>query len=180
MSPTDVLYSEHEIILQALSLLERAVDRIADAGSVSAADVADLVDFLASFADDLHHAKEEQLLFPALGEAGLPSHGGPVAVMLMEHEHGRAFLSSMRRAAADWGSDAAKGAFEDAALGYVELLRQHIHKENEILFPLAERALSEDAKAALSAAFTKHDEQRRADEHARCRALLERLKEVFA
>lgn len=179
MSPTDVLYSEHEIILDALSLLERAVDRLGDS-DVSASDLGGLVDFLASFADDLHHTKEEQLLFPALGQAGLPAHGGPVAVMLMEHEHGRAFLSSMRRAADDWGNDAARGAFEDAALGYVELLRQHIHKENQILFPMAERALSEAAKATLSAEFTKHDETRRKDEHERCRVLLERLKGVFA
>lgn len=175
MHPTHVLTREHETILEAIDLLEEATHRL-DAGvEVPPEVLSTLVEFLAAFADGLHHAKEEEMLFPALGKAGLPPHGGPVAVMLAEHERGRGLLGSMRSAAADGASD----SFVDAGLAYAALLREHIHKENEVLFPMAERALPEAERAELARAFDVFDGERRAEEHARCRELLSRLRRAL-
>lgn len=47
--------------------------------------VVDIIDIIRNFADGLHHAKEENMFFPALGLKGFSSEQGPVAVMLHEH-----------------------------------------------------------------------------------------------
>ncbi|MGD0266766.1 MAG: hemerythrin domain-containing protein, partial [Candidatus Methylomirabilota bacterium] len=38
-----------------------------------------------------HHGKEENLLFKTMVDRGFPRQGGPIAVMLHEHETGRSF-----------------------------------------------------------------------------------------
>lgn len=177
MGPTRVLSLEHQTILGILDLLETLADRLAG-GDRRAAELApDMVDYIASFADRLHHGKEEELLFPALARAGMPADGGPVAVMLSEHERGRALVGAMRRAVADGlsGVDARTG-FADAACGFAQLLREHIHKEDHVLFPMAEQMLDATVRDELLRAFEAHDGERHAAEHRRCAEVLERLR----
>lgn len=140
-TPTDVLRSEHEVILRALALLEGAAAR--PAGAEPPDDWWERAgDWLRWFADRSHHAKEERSLFPALIKAGLSSPGGPVDVLLEEHADARALVRAMRGAPA-----AAR-----AARRYVALLRRLIDKENGVLFPLAEALLDERAMAAADLA----------------------------
>ncbi|MEW6050607.1 MAG: hemerythrin domain-containing protein [Candidatus Zixiibacteriota bacterium] len=85
-------------------------------------------------------------MFPALVNKGIPQEGGPIAVMLHEHEMGRMHvrgMSSHVEAAAD-GNRMALEAFASHAEGYVQLLRQHILKEDRILFPMDDRVMNED------------------------------------
>lgn len=144
-SPTDVLREEHRVILRALAVLESAADRRPADGRVPDGWWERAVAWLREFADASHHAKEERALFPALVKAGVPAEGGPVAVMLAEHVAGRELI----RAMAD-GPDARRTA---AARQYVSLLRQHIDKENDVLFPQAEQALPADELEGLGQAF---------------------------
>ena len=58
-------------------------------------DLEEVVELIRKFADGLHHAKEENLLFPLMAEKGFSLEQGPVAVMLMEHEQGRRFVKGM-------------------------------------------------------------------------------------
>lgn len=139
-SPTDVLRDEHRVILSALDLLEAAASRAA----VPAGWWEDAIGWLRSFADRNHHAKEEEALFPAMIKAGVPSGGGPVDVMLEEHAQGRALIAAM-------ADDA--GGRPGSARAYVRLLRNHIDKENGVLFPLAEAVLDEQAVAGVARAF---------------------------
>jgi len=144
-SPTQVLIEEHRVILRALDTLERGADRLKGSGGLPAGWWEELVEWLRAFADRNHHAKEEQLLFPAMVKHGVPQEGGPIAVMLAEHVQGRALIAAM--AAGEPAHRAAK------ARQYVELLRQHIDKENGILFPLADAVLDDQAVRALSREF---------------------------
>jgi hemerythrin-like domain-containing protein len=142
--PTDVLREEHRVILQGLALLESA----AGADPPTAAPSAwweRALEWLRAFADRNHHDKEERYLFPALVEAGVPSEGGPVGVMLAEHVEGRTLIQAMRT------DDTAARA--EAARRYVRLLRDHIEKENDVLFPLADAVLEERVQQALARAF---------------------------
>jgi hemerythrin-like domain-containing protein len=167
MSPTATLREEHVIILKALDVLETAVERRA-AAEPAADPWAALIDWLRGFADARHHAKEERLLFPALEAAGVPRAGGPVEVMLEEHELGRALLRDMREAA-----PAGRAAL---AREYVRLLRAHIAKENEVLFELADAVLDAAAVDALVRAYATADlEQGAATEPEAAEAALERL-----
>jgi hemerythrin-like domain-containing protein len=113
------------------------------------------VDFLRGFADRCHHHKEEQLLFPALAEKGVPTEGGPIAVMLHEHDQGRAHIRAMGAALERYQAGDRK-AVQDlaaAATGYTQLLRAHIWKEDNVLFQMANQALSAEEQQALAAEF---------------------------
>src|SRR3970282_658833 len=83
-TPTGVLREEHEVILRALTVLERVGRDLAAGKSVAQETNAWLASFFRPFADRCHHAKEEAHLFPAMAEHGIPKEGGPIGVMLQE------------------------------------------------------------------------------------------------
>jgi hemerythrin-like domain-containing protein len=105
------------------------------------------VSFFREFADAYHHGKEEHILFDAMVEHGFPRHAGPIAVMLQEHDMGRAQVAVLAAKAAQseaW-SDEDRQTIADAANDYSGLLRAHIHKEDAILYPMAEQRLPPEA-----------------------------------
>jgi len=154
-SPTEILRHEHRVIEQVLAVLEKLADHAANNGRIDAELASQALDFFRHFADHCHHAKEEDLLFPALEAKGFPREGGPTGVMLYEHEQGRALIRQMVEAiqAAETDSRAAARKFAEAARQYVTLLRQHISKEDNILFVLAERTLNTSEQAEMLAKF---------------------------
>lgn len=147
---TEALMAEHRIIETVLEALEK----LARAAETSAlADWAKAVDFLRNFADKCHHLKEEKLLFPALEEHGIPREGGPIGMMLAEHEEGRGFVRAMA-AAVDAG---ARDVLRREATAYIRLLRQHILKEDEVLFQMADSILSAEEQQKLLHDFEEHE-----------------------
>lgn len=149
--PTEQLVREHERILQMLDCLER----LAAAGTLDPEAATDALFFLRTYADRLHHGKEEQHLFPRMESQGVPREGGPIGVMLLEHEEGRSRIAEMGRAVEDarQGKPGAPERFATHARQYAYLLRQHIEKENEVLFPMAEEVLPEAERASLLRLF---------------------------
>lgn len=143
--PTAMLRHEHEVILRALAILERLGESLEAGEPVDRDALAWLIDFFRTFVDRCHHGKEEQHLFPALERHGIPRAGGPVGVMLYEHETGRGLMRVMAE-----GEDR---EVAEAIRTYGNLLRAHIYKENEILFPLGEQVLAEEEQRALAEAF---------------------------
>jgi hemerythrin-like domain-containing protein len=157
---TAVMVEEHQLILRMIALLEKNV-ALAEAGLFS--DWNFFLDralpFIKDFADHFHHAKEEDVLFKALVANGMPRDNSPVAAMLMEHDQGRSFVRGMELAARQLrGSEPdvvtmVVAALAENARGYAELLRDHIEKEDTILYPLAERVLPEAVRPAIIAAY---------------------------
>ena len=162
MQATDILMQEHRVIERVLDTLQTAAGRAGEGGSVSPAFFIDAADFIRGFADGCHHHKEEGVLFKSLAEHGLPSQGGPVGMMLQEHELGRQYTRAMRAAAEEWqgGDQSARARVVENALGYVTLLRQHILKEDSILFPMAGRFIPLADQSALLTGFeqVEHEE----------------------
>ncbi len=168
------LYREHELIVRALEILERMAAVAGQADGSFLADAAQLSGFLKAFADKCHHGKEEGLLFPALCRFGLSKEQGPVAVMLHEHGLGRQLIGKIDEAIEGEPFNAA--AFTEAARSYIYLLRNHIHKENNILFPMAETRLSEPEKLELKSNFRIHEQMEIGrDNHDELIALLDEL-----
>jgi hemerythrin-like domain-containing protein len=161
MRPTEILGGEHRVIEQVLDCLEAIAQQAKSAGRLDPAPAKDAVAFFRNFADRCHHGKEEAHLFPALEAKGFPRDGGPTGVMLHEHEQGRAHVKGMDEniEAAAAGDAAALDRFIAHAEGYVTLLREHIYKEDHVLFQLADRTLSDADQQALSAAFGKVEEE---------------------
>lgn len=155
MKPTEILSAEHRVIEQVLDCLEKIAQqaRESDVLDVDASAIALRV--LETFTDECHHGKEERRLFPMLQSRGFPTGVGPIAVMLEEHELGRAHVRGMETAlrALSSGRSNSIRVFVAHALGYVELLRAHIAKEDEILFPMAEAVLSDADREELVDSF---------------------------
>jgi hemerythrin-like domain-containing protein len=155
MKPTDILSQEHRVIEQVLDCLEQMADRCDTQGTLDAADANSVIAFFRTFADQCHHGKEETHLFPALEAKGFRRDGGPTGVMLYEHDQGRAFVRGMADAvqAAARGDRAAQAQFVQHARGYLDLLRQHIQKEDHCLFSMANQAFTEADQRQLLDAF---------------------------
>jgi hemerythrin-like domain-containing protein len=176
-TPTQVLMEEHELILQALGALEKRLNSMQEPAAADRAYFEKGVEFLRGFADKCHHGKEEDLLFKRMGERGFPTQGGPIAVMLSEHQAGRAFIRGIAEAAARIGTDPKAGdALRHNGYGYIALLRDHIAKENQVLFPMADRVLSAEDQHDLQHAFDRFEqEETGAGVHERMLGLLREL-----
>jgi hemerythrin-like domain-containing protein len=155
MKPSETLNHEHQVVLLVLAGAEREAAAIRSTGTAHVAEVEEMLDFFANFVDRCHHSKEERHLFPALEARGMPVGGGPVAVMLREHEQGRATVRAIRDALARFksGDPASAGDLADGLLHYADLLRNHIAKEDNVLFPMADRMLSTADQDELARAF---------------------------
>lgn len=175
MQPTELLSQDHRIIERVLNSIEDAARRLQQGVAVRTGFFIDAADFIKGFADGCHHHKEENLLFPAMEEAGFPRYGGPIGVMLAEHEDGRRYTAGLRAAAeklAAGDKAAAAGVIENAQQ-YVALLRQHILKEDKVLFVMASRALPPERQDELARAF--EQAEREAGDRARWLALADKL-----
>jgi len=175
---TDILRQEHEAILRMLDVSAAAADRLTAGAKVEPEILAQLLEFFRLFADRCHHGKEEDLLFPLLERKGLLRAGGPIGVMMDEHTQGRAQMERMTAAAEAYGKgDGMAGKrWAEAMRRYATLLRQHIDKENHILFVLADRLLSPGEQAEMVAAFERTEvDKMGAGTHERLHALMDRL-----
>jgi len=175
---TDILRREHDAILRMLGVTDEVVRRMEAGGAVEPRILTGLLEFFRLFADQCHHGKEEDLLFPKLQQKGMPRDAGPIGVMLLEHDQGRAFVRQMAQSAEDYakGQAGAAARWTAAASGYASLLREHIYKENEILFVMAERMLTAQEQQELSVLFEKVEtEKMGAGTHERLHALMDEL-----
>lgn len=148
------LLNEHEAILHVFTILDKMLtaSSVDEERDLNFAD--ELVHFLTIFADKCHHGKEEGILFKELENRGVPNEGGPIGMMLHEHVLGRQLIASMREAL----SSADLEAFKTHAVEYRDLLRQHIQKENMVLFRLADQIISDERQAELFEQFEAHEE----------------------
>ena len=148
MRSTKLLIADHEIILRALHVLDGIAADIEQGKQINNDDIRSLLAFLRDFADGVHHVKEEAIFFPALMQAGMTFQDGPLLVMSHEHARGRALTSAMSEAL----EHNKKEDFLMYAHRYINLLTEHIEKENQILFDIADRTLAdeEDEKVADS------------------------------
>jgi len=183
MQATQVLRDEHEGILAMLAVVEAAANRLKNGRDIPPDLMANAADFFRNFADKCHHHKEEGELFPALQAHGIPSEGGPIGMMLIEHDQGRAFVRGMSDAAGRYATGDATAAprLIENALGYVGLLRQHIAKENQILFAMADQVLPDAEQSRLYDAFARIEaEEMGAGVHERYHALIGEYQKIAA
>jgi hemerythrin-like domain-containing protein len=161
MKATEILQQEHEVIKRMLKVLGAMADEARTGGRLEPADLQAVLEFIRTFADRCHHGKEEGCLFPAMEAAGVPREGGPIGVMLAEHELGRGFVRQMQ-AAADAlakGDAAATEALLSAAQGYISLLEQHIDKEDNVLYPIANMHLTPEQGQELLEEFERLEQE---------------------
>ena len=178
---TEVLMHEHEAIKEMLEVVGRVCDRLESGRQVPVEHLEQIIEFLRVFADRCHHGKEQDLLFPAMQEAGIPAQGGPIGVMLAEHDMGRGFIAGMAEATERYRKNAAAApAIGRNARAYISLLTDHIFKEDNILYPMADARLSEKKQQELVAEFERVErEEIGPGKHEEFHHLIHRLSEAY-
>ena len=172
---TKALVDEHRLILRMIALLEKNAPRTAEGTFLDWQFYLDGIDFIRQYADRFHHAKEEDVLFDALVENGMPRENSPVAAMLMEHNKGRAYVSAMEAAVREAmaGLSGREALIAENALQYAELLRDHIAKEDDILYPLAERVIPETIREEIVNGYNRAEKQSETGFSEKCRKIVE-------
>ena len=148
---TENLENDHVYVLRLTDVMEKMVVGLA----TDLSDMELVVKLIQQYADGFHHAKEENLLFPLLVKKGFSEQEGPVGVMLQEHAEGRNFVKAMVSDMDRYrtGDDTVLPDIYRSMQGYIDLLRAHIGKENNVLFRMADRALSTEEQQALLSEF---------------------------
>ncbi|MFB3813108.1 MAG: hemerythrin domain-containing protein [Terriglobales bacterium] len=158
-SLTGVLRREHELIGRALDVSDEFAQRLERHQPVPAASLSALLQFLSFFAHRSHRDKEEELLFPALREKGVYEGPGCIGVLLAEHEAGAGAFQQMVNMsdAYERGNVEAGVRWAEASRSYAQALRQHMRREEDVLFQNAERLLNDAEQQELAAQFERID-----------------------
>lgn len=129
------LYQDHARILESMDMLEAAIkDYLVDKEKIK-----EFLEFTENFSEP-HHKKEEQVLFPKLKEKGMPEENGPIGMMLFEHGIKRSYVDNLKDALFDNDEE----SIRNNSGAIIDLMRDHIYKEDNILYPCAKDILSNE------------------------------------
>ncbi len=160
MDVTKKLMQEHQLFLRYIALIGRMANTwepgVNDAQHFSA--LRQIVDFIKTYADRYHHAKEEDILFRHLEEPGVLTHCNPIPVMLFDHEEGRALTAGLLQAIEAQNRDNALAYAQD----WGEHLTGHIYKEDNVLYPMAEEGLPDFEKSVILQEYQTAEEAQKA------------------
>lgn len=166
MRSVDLMIEEHRLIERMLRVLEDSAAILGRGGSVPAAMLDGMLEFIRVYADAGHHAKEEDIFFPALAGHGIVPEASAIGAFQAQHEAGRLIVRRMldaRQRMAGGDADARRG-FAESAHDYVALLQEHIRLENRLFAEYAEDAFSAQEDAALRARMDDVDRLRPPDQ----------------
>ncbi len=142
---TNILSEEHQYILKVINAMLNECEQLEEGQELEKSFFEKALDFIINYADNFHHAKEEDILFEKLTNDTVQMHCNPIPQMLYEHDTGRNFVKGMETGLKE--ND--KSTVIENARGYAYLLKDHIHKEDIILYPMAEEALNDEQKDAI-------------------------------
>lgn len=139
---TESLRKDHDLIEKVVKAMEVTLQMLKSGKKIPESILMPTIDFTKNFTDVCHHGKEEESFFPALGQAGFPTNMGPIAVMLMEHEITRKIAIQMETSAKEYLKSGSADALISDIAQYVQHMSEHLWKENNKLFMMAEMRLS--------------------------------------
>jgi DUF438 domain-containing protein len=140
----------------------------------------DALEYFQGYVDGCHNKKEEDHLFPLVERRGIPRAGGPLAVMLGEHDRSRTLLPRLVSTGQAY-LDGDRGVLPELRAlfeEYAGLLKDHFWKENDILYPMARRVMTEADGEAVVAGIEATEAACGPDTRARYYALAERIIEA--
>ncbi len=158
-APTEILADEHKNIIIVIDALDRECDALVSGKELDKNFIEKAIDFFRNYADKFHHAKEEEILFKELRRNSDKIDCEPTVQMEYEHELGRNFIKQMEEGL----NENNKRKLVENARRYIQLLQEHIFKEDNILFPMADSALDNKAQKLMSLKFKQIEQERFGD-----------------
>ena len=154
-----ILSGEHKNILKIAEALNKECGALESGKKLNTDFFSQAIEFIREYADRFHHAKEEDILFKELCRPDAKMHCNPVEQMLYEHNLGRNFVKGMEEGLKEGN----KNRITENARGYSQLIQEHINKEDNILYPMADEALSEKAKESILKKFNEIEKKKKKD-----------------
>lgn len=154
----DFLVAEHEMIERGMAVLKSCLENL-DQATQNPVQMVRAMDFLLEFGDKIHNTKEEELLFPLMAQKGIPVEGGPLGVMLMEHQAERDLLGAMMMQAGGLNnaSNSEKEEYRQKGLEYLTIRAEHIWKENDVLYKMGQKVIGDEENTVLLNGFARID-----------------------
>ena len=138
---TASLRKDHDLIEKVIKAMESTIQLLNDGKQIPESILLPVIDFSKNFTDVCHHSKEEKSLFPALEQAGMPTNMGPIAMMLIDHQRSRELGKEMENSTKTYLSSGDSTKLVTDLQQYVEHITEHLWKENNRLFMMAEARL---------------------------------------
>lgn len=138
---TASLRRDHELIEKVIKAMEATTELLVQGKQIPESILLPVIDFSKNFTDVCHHSKEENALFPALEQAGMPRNMGPIAMMLIDHERSREIGKHMEESAKEYIDSGNSSNLINDMKQYTEHITEHLWKENNKLFLMAEARL---------------------------------------
>ena len=182
-SPTVMLEDEHKIIALIVGAAPVLASKLEEGRPVDTRLISGIVEFMRLYADQCHHGKEEELLFPLLADKGVPMHGCPIGGLITEHARGRILVKGLDEASSALTTNESDVSARDRLIanlrGIADLYPGHIWREDYMLFPMTCKILSKEEQDSLYAAFQKVDERIGNDVIDRLARFAQSLKDLF-
>lgn len=162
MESIKIMVAEHDNIRRMLKVIRKVCYRVLTKGEYDVSDFPRIIDFVRSYADKLHHGKEEDILFVTMNnELEKLSKSGAITGMYIEHDSGRLFMANLEKGVNKFiaGDDEARLDVIANAICYADLLDRHIEKENTAMYKFAENMLNDTSKAFIEEECMKIEEQ---------------------
>ncbi|MGA2297223.1 MAG: hemerythrin domain-containing protein [FCB group bacterium] len=162
MLPTDILREDHDLILLVLKGMKTELKNFENSGKINIDKIEKFIDFTENFSDGYHHIKEEQRLFRMLEEHGMAKDSNPISGLLKEHLVDKEFIKSISKNldAARKGVPEALKEIKENLSSYIDMVKNHIYTENNILFNKAERLLSKSDMDKLIMEYKEFEKQK--------------------
>jgi hemerythrin-like domain-containing protein len=149
------LRREHNEIRRLLKILGRYLVEAERAESADPREVSGFVDFLGEAVFQKHEEKEEEVLLPELARMGLHFRDGVLSQVRAEHRQGRDLYAQMRKSLRNV-SEISK-SFLPSIREWVRFSRDHMLREERLLFPYIDANLPEDLDTIVVRQFEKTD-----------------------
>ncbi|TAL57378.1 MAG: hypothetical protein EPN85_14295 [Bacteroidetes bacterium] len=134
-----VLFDEHETIVNAIDAAQQLKARLGKNDKQYEQNVRDLISFFRDYADNYHHHKEEQILFPAMKKKNELLADGVLKEMMDNHAEFRELINTVEKSINEKNYIQAQQKLDI----YLEALLDHIAVENDEVFQMAETLFTE-------------------------------------
>lgn len=174
------LKRDHLVIQQVVAGMSAVAELVESGKQVDPSLLSDLVQFLRVFADEYHHEKEEQHLFPLLANKANVGTRRELESLEREHRSAKQLVGQLAKVAAVYIDNPAAVRYRviDLLRQLVELYPTHIWKEDFLLFPLAQQSLSTTEQQDLQEQFENVEREVGEDVHAGFEMLAKKLEAV--
>ena len=155
MTPTENLIKEHKKINELLDIMSKIALKIKLNDVFYPNDVEEIVNYLLIIIENSHHGKEDDVFYPELISSGIAKDTAPLSIINYEHTISKSYLKDISSCVVNCkiGNDFSGELLADSLTNYVVVIKNHIQREEEVIFPIANEVLSAEKQYEISQRF---------------------------